>query len=149
MQKVDPPDDVLDAYRDVQAARADQDRMRNEAEAYANKIIPEARGQAARILQQAEAYKQQVTVEASGDAKRFISVYDEYRKAPEVTKKRMYLETMTRVLKPMNKVITDSSTKSMVPYFQLPQPAKPDANAPAQSPPPRPPVEAVRPGVTQ
>ncbi len=69
--------------------------MRNEAEAYANKIIPEARGKAARIVQEAEAYKQQVIAEASGEAKRFLSVYEEYRKAPEVTRKRMYLETMS------------------------------------------------------
>src|SRR6185312_7357503 len=87
MQNVDTPDQVRDAYRDVQAARADQERMRNEAEAYANKIIPEARGQAARIVQEGQAYKQRVIAEASGEAKRFISVYEEYRKAPDVTRK--------------------------------------------------------------
>ena len=80
MQKADPPAEVIDAYRDVQAARADQERMRNEAEAYANKIIPEARGKAARIVQDAEAYRQQVIAEASGEAKRFLSVYAQYRK---------------------------------------------------------------------
>jgi modulator of FtsH protease HflK len=121
MQKADPPGEVIDAYRDVQAARADQERMRNEAEAYANKIIPEARGNAARIVQQAEAYKQQVIAEASGTAKRFISVYDEYRKAPEVTRRRMYLETMSHILGPANKVILDeSASRGVVPYLPLP-----------------------------
>jgi membrane protease subunit HflK len=121
MQKVDPPDEVLDAYRDVQAARADQERMRNEAEAYANKIIPEARGKAARIVQEGQAYKQRVIAEASGEAKRFLSVYEEYRKAPEVTRKRMYLETMSGVLGSANKVLIDESAKGVVPYLPLPQ----------------------------
>ncbi len=118
MQKVDPPAEVISAYRDVQAARADQERMRNEAEAYANKIIPEARGQAARIVQEAQAYKQQAIAEASGEAKRFSSVYEEYRKAPDVTRKRMYLETMSRVFAPMNKVIVDeNAAKNIIPYL--------------------------------
>ncbi len=121
MQKVDPPDEVLDAYRDVQAARADQERMRNEAEAYANKIIPEARGKAARIVQEGQAYKQRVIAEASGEAKRFLSVYEEYRKAPEVTRKRMYLETMSGILGSSNKVLIDESAKGVVPYLPLPQ----------------------------
>ncbi len=120
MQKVDPPPEVIGAYRDVQAARADQEAMRNTAEAYANKIIPEARGQAARIVQQAEGYRQQAIAEATGQAKRFISVYTEYRKAPDVTRKRIYLETLSRVFAPMNKVIVDDSAKGVVPYFQLP-----------------------------
>jgi len=118
MQKVDPPAQVIDAYRDVQAARTDQDRMRNEAEAYSNKVIPEARGQAAQIVQQAEAYRQKVIAEASGEAKRFISVYEEYKKAPEVTRKRMYLETMSHVFAPMNKVIVDeNAAKNIIPYL--------------------------------
>lgn len=120
MQKVDPPDEVLDAYRDVQAARADQERMRNEAEAYANKIIPEARGNAASIVQGAQAYKQRVIAEASGEAKRFLSVYEEYKKAPDVTRKRMYLETMSGVLGGANKVLIDESVKGVVPYLPLP-----------------------------
>lgn len=120
MQKADPPSEVIDAYRDVQAARADQERMRNEAEAYANKVIPEARGRAARIVQDAEAYRQQVIAEASGQSKRFLSVLAEYRSAPDVTRRRMYLETMSGILAPMNKVIVDDSAKGVVPYFQLP-----------------------------
>jgi len=120
MQKADPPSEVIDAYRDVQAARADQERLRNEAEAYANKVIPEARGRAARIVQDAEAYRQQVIAEASGQSKRFLSVLAEYRSAPDVTRRRMYLETMSGILAPMNKVIVDDSAKGVVPYFQLP-----------------------------
>ena len=120
MQKVDPPSDVIDAYRDVQAARADQEKMRNVAEGYANKVIPEARGNAARIVQDAEAYRQQVIAEASGQARRFLSVLAQYRSAPDITRRRMYLETMTTILAPMNKVIVDDSAKGVVPYFQLP-----------------------------
>ena len=120
MQKADPPGEVIDYYRDVQAASADQDRLQNEAEAYANKVVPEARGKAAQIVQQAEAYKQQVIAEATGEAARFVSVYTEYKKAPEVTRRRMYLETMSQVLAPMNKVIVDDAAKGVVPYFQLP-----------------------------
>ncbi len=120
MQKADPPSEVIDAYRDVQAARADQERMRNEAEGYANKVIPEARGRAARIVQDAEAYRQQVIAEASGTSKRFLSVLEQYRRAPDVTRRRMYLETMSGVLAPMNKIIVDDSAKGVVPYFQLP-----------------------------
>jgi membrane protease subunit HflK len=122
MQKADPPAQVLQAYRDVQAARTDQDRMRNEAEAYANKVVPEARGGAARILQQAEGYKQQVTAEAQGEAQRFIAVYDQYKKAPDVTRRRIYLETMQSVLGNMNKVIMDNKGgQGVVPYLPLPE----------------------------
>ena len=120
MQKADPPAEVIDSYRDVQSARADQERLRNEAEAYANKIIPEARGNAARIVQQAQAYKQQVIAEADGEAKRFVSVLDEYRKAPEVTRRRMYIETMSQVLGGVNKTVIDSDIKGVVPYLPLP-----------------------------
>ncbi len=121
MQKADTPTEVIDAYRDVQAARADQERMRNEAEAYANRIIPEARGKAAKIVQDAEAYRQQVIAEAEGQAKRFLSVYAEYKKAPDVTRRRMYLETMSAILAPMNKVIVDEgASRGVVPYLPLP-----------------------------
>jgi len=122
MQKADPPAQVIEAYRDVQAAQTDQDRMRNEAEAYANKVVPEARGQAARIIQQAEGYKQQVTAEAQGEAARFISVYDQYKKAPDVTRRRIYLDTMSQVLGGMNKVIVDNKGGSgVLPYLPLPE----------------------------
>jgi membrane protease subunit HflK len=118
MQNVDTPIQVRDAYRDVQAARADQERRRNEAEAYANKIIPEARGQAAQIVQDALAYRQKVIAEASGEAKRFLSVYEEYKKAPEVTRKRMYLETLSHIYAQSNKIIVDeNAAKNIIPYL--------------------------------
>src|SRR5471032_1215825 len=97
LQKVDPPAQVIDAFRDVQAARADLERAQNEAQTYANRVVPEARGRAAQITQAAEAYREQTVAEAKGQTARFIKVYDEYKKAPEVTRKRIYLETMERV----------------------------------------------------
>jgi membrane protease subunit HflK len=121
MQKADIPPEVIDAYRDVQAARSDQERSRNEAEAYANKIIPEARGKSSKVIQDAEAYRQQVMAEAQGEAKRFLSVYEEYKKAPEVTRRRMYLETMSQILGNTNKVVIDDNIgKGVVPYLPLP-----------------------------
>jgi membrane protease subunit HflK len=122
MQKVDPPAEVIASFRDVQAARADQERLQNEADAYANRVIPEARGNAQRILQSAEAYKEQTVAEANGRADRFIDVYDEYAKAPDVTRKRMYLETMERVLGGTDKVIIDNQNgngQGVVPYLPL------------------------------
>lgn len=126
MQKADIPAEVIDAYRDVQAARADQETARNKAEAYANKIIPESRGNAAKIVQDAEAYRQQVIAEAEGESKRFLSVYEQYKKAPDVTRRRMYIETMSQVLGNVNKVIIDDSVgKGVVPYLALPGLDKP------------------------
>ncbi|HEX4891238.1 MAG TPA: FtsH protease activity modulator HflK [Alphaproteobacteria bacterium] len=122
LQKVDPPIAVIDAFRDVQAARADLERQRNEAEAYANDIIPRARGEAAQIEQDAQAYMQQTIAEAQGDAQRFTAVHDQYVKAKDVTQKRIYLETMEKVLSGMNKiVITDPKGSGMVPYLPLPE----------------------------
>ena len=120
MQKADPPAQVIDSYRDVQAARTDLERMRNEAQAYANRIVPEARGQAARVIQQAEGYKEQVTNEAEGEAQRFLSVLAEYEQAPQVTRRRIYLETMQNVFGNMNKVILDNAGTGVVPYLPLP-----------------------------
>ncbi len=123
LQKVDPPGDVIEAFRDVQAARQDLERLRNEAEAYANQVIPRARGDSERINQQAEAYKQRVIAEAQGGAARFLSIYQEYRQAPDVTRRRIFLETMERVLGDMNKVIIDSEAggPGVVPYLPLPE----------------------------
>ena len=122
MQKVDPPQQVIDSFRDVQAARADLERAQNEAQTYANRVVPEARGRAAQILQNADAYKSQTVAEATGQTSRFIKIYDEYKKAPEVTRKRMYLETMERVLGGTDKIILDSTGQSgsgVVPYLPL------------------------------
>jgi len=119
-QKADPPDQVIDAFRDVQAARADMERSKNEAEAYANDVIPRARGEAAKILQAAEAYKKQVVAKAEGEASRFLSIYNEYAKAKVVTQERMFLETMEKVLADINKIIIDKNAGSgVVPYLPL------------------------------
>jgi len=121
-QDISPPEAVIASFRDVQAARADQDRAKNEAEGYRNDIIPRARGEAERIIQEAEAYKQEVVARATGESSRFISVYNEYRQAKEVTRRRIYLETMETVMKGMNKVIIDSNSGSgVVPYLPLPE----------------------------
>ena len=121
MQKVDPPQQVIDSFRDVQAARADLERLQNEAQTYANRVLPDARGRAAQVLQQAQGYKEQAVAEARGQAARFLSVYDEYKKAPEVTRQRIYLETMEHVLGPADKVILDQgqSGQGVVPYLPL------------------------------
>jgi len=122
LQKVDPPGEVIDAYRDVQAARADQERLRNEALAYANNVVPVARGNAAKIIQEAEAYKQRVIAEAQGEAARFLSIYAQYKLAPDVTRRRIYLETMQGVLANMNKIIIDNRGGSgVLPYLPLPE----------------------------
>jgi len=121
-QKADPPDQVIDAFRDVQAARADMERSKNEAEAYANDVIPRARGEAAKIMQEAEAYKQKVVASAEGEASRFVSIFNEYDKAKEVTQERMYLETMEKVLADIEKVIIEKGAGSgVVPYLPLPE----------------------------
>ena len=122
IQGSNPPSAVVDAFRDVQAARADAERARNEAESYANRVLPEARGQAERIEQEAAAYRDQTVEEAEGQARRFLSIYREYADAPDVTRRRMFLETMEQVLNNMNKVIVDSESGSgVVPYLPLPE----------------------------
>ena len=121
-QKADPPDQVIDAFRDVQAARADRERSKNEAEGYANDVIPRARGEAEKILQQAEAYKKEVVAKAEGEASRFLAIYNEYVSAKRVTQERMYLETMEKVLADIDKVIIDKNSGSgVVPYLPLPE----------------------------
>jgi membrane protease subunit HflK len=122
MQKVDPPAQVIDSFRDVQAARSDLERAQNEAQTYANRVVPEARGRAAKITQDAEAYREQTVAEAKGETSRFLQIYEQYKKAPEVTRKRMYLETMERVLGENSKTIIDTGPPSgpgVVPYLPL------------------------------
>src|ERR1700690_2172634 len=121
LQKVDPPAQVIDAFRDVQAARADLERAQNEAQTYANRVVPEARGNVAKITQAAEAYKSQTVAEATGQTSRFLKIYEQYTKAPDVTRERMYLETMERVLGGSNKIIIDSNpgAQGVVPYLPL------------------------------
>jgi membrane protease subunit HflK len=122
LQKVDPPTQVIDAFRDVQAARIDFERAQNEAQTYANRVVPEARGRVAQITQSAEAYRQQTVAEATGQTARFLQIYEEYKKAPDVTRQRMYLETMERVLGGTDKIILDAGTpggSGVVPYLPL------------------------------
>ena len=139
MQKVDPPAQVVDAFRDVQAARADLERAQNEAQTYANRVVPEARGRAAQIQQKAEAYREQTVAEATGQTSRFLKVYDEYAKAPQVTRQRMYLETMERLLGGTDKIILDSGGASagagVVPYLPLNELSRPRAQQQPQSAP--------------
>lgn len=125
MQKVDPPAQVIEAFRDVQAARADQERAQNEAQGYANKVVPEARGEAARIIQQAEAERERMIAGARGEAAQFIKLYEEYRKAPDVTRQRLYLESVERIYRGMDKIILDQNNggagggQGIVPYLPL------------------------------
>jgi membrane protease subunit HflK len=138
-EKADPPAEVIDAFRSVQAAQQERERLQNEADAYANRVTAGARGEAARLVEEAEAYRAQVVNVASGEASRFLSVYEEYVKAPDVTRKRMYLETMERVLGNMNKVILDGvqggeAGQGVVPFLPLNELNRPlPATVPAQA----------------
>lgn len=149
MQKADPPAQVLASYRDVQAARTDEERMRNEAEAYANKVVPEARGSAARLVQEAEAYKQQAIALAQGESQRFTAIRQQYDKAPEVTRRRIYIDTMQSILAGVNKVIIDNkSGPGLTPDLPLPELQRGSPVAPARrgTPVPPPPVADARGG---
>jgi len=123
LQSSDPPPEVIDAFNDVQRARQDKSRLQNEAEAYANSIVPEARGRAAQMIQEAEAYKQKQISEAKGEAQRFLSVYEAYKAAPDVTRRRMYLETLGEIIGKSNKVLIDPSAggSGVIPYLPLPE----------------------------
>jgi modulator of FtsH protease HflK len=139
LQRVDPPNPVIESFRDVQRALADRERLRNEAESYRNDIVPKARGAAIQVQQDAEAYRSQVVAYAQGDADRFTAVYNAYKASEDVTAERLYLETMEDILKNANKVIIDRSTigqSGVVPYLPLPSlsgAAPPAAAAPASS----------------
>ena len=120
LQEVQPPAQVIDAFNDVQRSLQDRDRLRNEADAYRNRVLPEARGEAQRLIQQANAYKERLVNEADGEAKRFISVYEAYKQNPEVTRRRMFLETMQNVFSETDKVIIDSGEgNAPIPYLPL------------------------------
>ncbi len=122
LQKVDPPDQVIDSFRDVQRARADKEKTINEAIAYKNDIIPKARGESAKIVQEAEAYKKEVVARSEGDANRFNSILKSYKTNEDVTKNRIYLETLEEILQNANKVIIDTKQGSgVLPYLPLPE----------------------------
>ncbi|WP_333817422.1 FtsH protease activity modulator HflK [Tabrizicola sp.] len=125
LQVAQPPREVIDAFRAVQAAQQERDRLEKEADAYANQVTAGARGEAARLVEAAEGYRAEAVNSAQGEAARFLSVYEEYVKAPEVTRRRLYLETMERVLGGMNKVILDGVSggegggQGVVPFLPL------------------------------
>jgi membrane protease subunit HflK len=124
LQRAVAPSQVIDAFREVQAAQQQRERLQNEADAYANQVTAGARGEAARLVEQAEGYRAEAVNNAQGEASRFLAVYEEYVKAPEVTRRRLYLETMERVLGDMNKVILDGVTggeagQGVVPFLPL------------------------------
>ena len=116
---VDPPQQVIAAFRDVTSAQQDLQRQRNEADSYANRVVPEARGAAARIVQEAQGYRIQTVQEAQGQTSRFNQIYDQYKNAPDVTRERIYLETMQQVLGGTDKVIIDSKGQGVLPYLPL------------------------------
>jgi len=135
LQKVEPPHAVIDAFNDVQRARADQERARNEAEAYRNDIIPRARGEAERIVQEAEAYREQVTNQAEGETKRFLALYNAWRQSSDVTERRLYLETMEEVLKNTPKLVLEGKTsQGALPFLPLPELKRTQPAQPAQTP---------------
>jgi membrane protease subunit HflK len=137
LDKADPPREVIDAFRDVQAAEQERDRSEREADAYANRVLAGARGEAAQVLEQAEGYRAQQVNQAQGEAARFLSVLAEYQNAPEVTRKRLYLETMERVLGAVDKIILDPSiagadgSQGVVPFLPLNELRRPAPAAPA------------------
>ncbi|MBE04340.1 MAG: FtsH protease activity modulator HflK [Gammaproteobacteria bacterium] len=122
-QSIDPPDAVIASFRDVQAARADQERLKEEAERHRNTVVPEAQGRASAILEEARTYRAEVVNQAIGQARRFVAVYNEYRQAKDVTKRRIYLETMETLLSGMNKVVIGNGAggQGVVPYLPLPE----------------------------
>jgi membrane protease subunit HflK len=140
LQKVDPPAEVVESFRDVQRANTDAERKRNQAEAYRNDIVPRARGDAARLVAEAEGAKQASIVSATGETQRFLSVLSAYEAAPAVTMRRMYIETMQDVLAHSPAVVVDDGLKGVVPFLPLgtgtPSPSAPPTN-PAPSAPPK------------
>ena len=122
LQDVDPPDQVSDAFKDVISAQQDKERLINEAKGYSNDVVPKARGHAAQMLNEAEGYKEAKVREAKGIAERFVALHQEYAKAKEVTRRRLYLETMEEILPRMNKILLDDvAGKQVVPYLPLDQ----------------------------
>jgi membrane protease subunit HflK len=119
MLKVDPPEQVIDAFRDVQTSRADKEREINQAQAYYNDVIPRARGEAAKLIESAEGYQLSVVATAEGNVGRFNAIYDQYKNAKEATKKRLYLETMEETLKDITKIIINPKDSNILSYLPL------------------------------
>jgi membrane protease subunit HflK len=119
LQKVDPPQAVIEAFRDVQRAAADKQRLRNEAEAYRNDIIPRARGEAERLMQEAQGFRDSQEARARGEATRFLAVLSAYQQAQDITMRRLYLETMEEILRGNPKVLVDDRLQGLVPFLNL------------------------------
>ncbi|WP_299790186.1 FtsH protease activity modulator HflK [uncultured Marivita sp.] len=123
LDTADPPSEVIDAFREVQAAEQERDRLQRQADAYANRVLAEARGSAAQILEEAEGYRARVVNEAIGEASRFIAVAQEFNEAPEVTQRRLYLETVERTLGDMDKILLDeaggAAGQGVLPYLPI------------------------------
>ncbi len=148
LQKVDPPAAVIEAFRDVQRAAADRERQRNEAEAYRNDIIPRARGEAERMIQEAQGFRDSQEARSKGEAARFVSVLGAYSASPDVTRRRLYIETMEEILRRNPKVIVDDRLQGLVPFLNLGDQARP-AGRPAPAAPAAavPMLSGPRPGV--
>lgn len=127
IEDVSPPREVSSAFDEVQRAEQDEDKMIEQANQYANKVRGQANGEAAKLREEAAAYKNQIVQEALGESQRFLSVYQEYKKAPEITRKRVYIETMEKVLSSSRKIILDSdkSTNGVLPFLPLNELTKP------------------------
>ncbi|MGH7034749.1 MAG: FtsH protease activity modulator HflK [Stellaceae bacterium] len=136
LQKVDPPGPVIDSFRDVQSAKIDQQTLINQAQAYANSVVPQAHGDASRAVLEAQAYKAQVVLQAQGDAARFDSVYQSYKASQDVTARRLYIETIESVLKNTKKILIDKSVSQsgVVPYLPLPGLSAPAPSAAPKAP---------------
>ncbi|HYF07181.1 MAG TPA: FtsH protease activity modulator HflK [Acetobacteraceae bacterium] len=144
LQKVDPPNEVIDAFRDVQRANADRERARNEAESFRNDIIPRARGEAERMIQEAQGFRESQTARARGEAGRFLAVLGAYQSAQDVTVRRLYLETMEEILRRNPTIVVDDRLQGLVPFLQLGDtPAQAGASGTQARPPAPPPVAAI------
>ena len=137
LQRVDPPAEVVESFLDVQRANTDAERLRNEAEAYHNDIVPRARGDAARIVAEGQGYKQATIARATGETQRFLSVLAAYQTAKDVTLRRMYLETMQDIMTHSSTLVVDDKLKGLVPFLPLslpnaaPRPTEPPGGAPS------------------
>ena len=138
LQKVDPPSDVVESFRDVQRANTDAERMRNEAESYHNDIVPRARGEAARLVAEAQGVKQATIVDATGQSQRFDAVYAAYQQAKDITLRRMYLDAMQNVLAHAHTLVVDDKLKGLVPFLPLNVPDSGGSAAPPRVSPPGP-----------
>jgi len=145
MQDAQAPQQVQGAFADAVKAREDEQRLKNEAEAYSNDVLPKARGRAARLIEEANAYKEQVIAEAEGETSRFLSVLAEYRKAPKVMRQRLYLDTLESVLHKSSKVVVDTQGNNNLLYLPLDKLMQRDPNATPVGAPPSKNYEAKRP----